>query len=145
MKLASQPTRSSQSAFTLVELLLVLVILGVLAAMVVPKFTNKSEQARLMAARTDISNLEVALDAYEIEVGQFPTTEEGLRSLVEAPPSARNWGGPYIKRGVPMDPWGRPYAYRCPGQHNPTSYDLYSLGKDGREGTDDIDNWTQTQ
>lgn len=146
MKLAFSSLRPSPSSgFTLVELLLVLVILGVLAALVVPKFTNKSEKARVTAAHTDISSLEVALDSFEIEVGRFPNSEEGLRALVEPVASATNWGGPYIKRGMPMDPWGRPYVYRFPGQHNPTSYDLYSLGPDGREGTDDIDNWTSTR
>ncbi len=131
------------AGFTLIELLLVLVILTVLAAVVVPKFTNRSEQARVTAAKTDISNLEVALDAYEIDVGRVPSSEEGLRALVEQPPSARSWKGPYVKRGVPSDPWGNQYIYRYPGQHNPNGYDLHSLGSDGREGTDDIDNWSQ--
>ena len=135
--------RSLRDGFTLIELLLVLVILTVLAAVVVPKFTNRSEQARLTAARTDISNIDVALDAYEIDVGRFPTTEEGLRALVEGTASARSWKGPYLKRGIPNDPWGNPYIYRCPGQHNPTGYDLQSFGPDGREGTDDVDNWSQ--
>ncbi len=131
------------SGFTLIELLLVLVILTVLAAVVVPKFTNRSEQARVTAARTDIANLEVALDAYEIDCGRFPSSEEGLAALVVQPGSARNWKGPYVKRGVPSDPWGNPYVYRYPGQHNPNGYDLHSTGPDGREGTDDIDNWSQ--
>lgn len=135
--------RLSTGGFTLVELLLVLVILAVLAAVVVPKFTNRSEQARVTAAKTDISALEVALDAYEIDVGRFPTSDEGLRALVEALGSVQNWRGPYIKKGVPVDPWGHPYVYRAPGQHNISGYDLYSFGPDGREGTDDIDNWTQ--
>ena len=135
--------RSRPTGFTLIELLLVLVILTVLAAVVAPKFTNRSQQARVTAARTDIANLEVSLDAYEIDVGRYPTTDEGLRALVEMPPSARNWNGPYVKRGIPNDPWGSPYIYRCPGQHNVSGYDLHSLGPDGREGNDDIDNWTQ--
>jgi general secretion pathway protein G len=133
-----------RAGFTLIELLLVLVILTVLAAVVVPKFTSRSEQARVAAARTDITNLGVALDAYEIDVGRFPSSDEGLRALIEAPASARNWTGPYIKkRVIPIDPWGNLYIYRFPGQHNPGEYDLYSLGSDGREGTDDIDNWSQ--
>ena len=130
-------------AFTLIELLLVLVILGVLAAVVVPKFTNRSEQARITAARTDISNIELVLDQFEVDVGRFPTSDEGIRALIEAPASAQKWLGPYLKRGVPLDPWGHPYVYRYPGQHNPAGCDIYSLGPDGREGTDDIDNWTQ--
>lgn len=141
----AQFPRHRSSGFTLIELLLVLVILGILAAVVVPKFTNRSEQARVTAARTDLANLETALDAYEIDAGKFPSSDEGLRALIETVPSARNWRGPYIKRGIPSDPWGRPYVYRSPGQHNVSGYDLYSLGPDGREGTDDIDNWSAQQ
>ncbi|MGQ9591518.1 MAG: type II secretion system major pseudopilin GspG [Planctomycetota bacterium] len=145
MKENASPRRlgARTTGFTLIELLLVLVILSVLAAVVAPKFTARSEQARLTAARTDIANLEVALDAFEIDVGRFPTSEEGLRALVQAPGSLRNWRGPYIKRGVPNDPWGNPYVYRYPGRHNVDGYDLSSLGPDGRESADDIDNWSQ--
>jgi len=133
----------SRSAFTLIELLLVLVILATLAAVVVPRFAKRSEQARITAARTDISNLEVALDAFEVDTGRYPTTEEGLAALVEAPLTVTGWKGPYIKRGVPKDPWGNPYVYRCPGQHNVNGYDLYSYGPDGQDGGgDDIDNWS---
>jgi general secretion pathway protein G len=130
--------------FTLIELLLVLVILAVLAAVVVPKFTKRSEQARKAAATTDIANFETALDAFEVDTGRYPTGEEGLRALMEAPSNAKDWKGPYLKRLVTNDPWGNPYVYRCPGQHNVSSYDLYSFGPDGQEGGgDDIDNWTQ--
>ncbi len=136
--------RRAQSAFTLIELLLVLVILAVLAAVVVPKFTRRSEQARMTAARADIANLEVALDAFEVDTGRFPTTDEGLAALVEEPAGASGWYGPYIKRGVPKDPWGRPYVYTQPGDHNTTGYDLYSYGPNGQEGgDDDIDNWSE--
>ena len=130
-------------AFTLVELLLVLVILAVLAAVVVPKFTNRSEQARLTAAKADISSIETALDTFEVDCGRYPNSDEGLKALVEAPAGVQNWHGPYIKRGgVPNDPWGNAYVYRFPGTHNANGYDLYSFGPDQREGTDDIDNWT---
>jgi general secretion pathway protein G len=132
----------SVAAFTLIELLLVLVILAVLAAVVVPKFTNRSEQAKITAAKTDLANLEGVLDTFEIDVGRFPTSDEGLRALVQQPPSARTWKGPYIKRGIPNDPWGNPYIYQYPGQHNTTQYDLHSMGPDGHEGGDDIDNWS---
>ncbi len=133
------------TAFTLIELLLVLVILAVLAAVVVPKFTSRSEQARTTAAKTDISSMETALDAFEVDCGRFPSTEESLRALVEQPANVQGWRGPYIKRGVPNDPWGNAYAYRFPGVNNANSYDLYSMGPDGREGADDITNWMAAQ
>ena len=148
------PIEGSQSSksewlltgFTLIELLLVLVILAALAAVVVPKFTKRSEQARITAARTDIANLEVALDAFEIDTGKYPTTNDGLRALIEERTDVRGWKGPYIKRGVPNDPWGKPYIYRQPGQFNKYGYDLYSYGPDGRQGGgDDIDNWSGDQ
>lgn len=130
--------------FTLVELLLVLVILAVLAAVVVPKFTKRSEQARIAAATTDIANLGTALDTFEVDTGRCPTSDEGLKALMEPPGNAKDWKGPYLKRLVLNDPWGNPYVYRCPGQHNASGYDLYSFGPDGQEGgSDDIDNWSQ--
>lgn len=137
-------THSRRSGFTLIELLLVLVILTVLAAVVVPKFTRRSEQARITAARADIANIELALDAFEIDNGRYPTTQEGLTALVQQPPDLPNWRGPYLKRGAPKDPWGNPYQYRCPGQYNTDGYDLFSFGPDGQEGTsDDITNWSE--
>lgn len=135
----SRPARG----FTLIELLLVLVILAVLAAVVVPKFTKRSEQARVAAAKTDIANLDTAFDAFEVDTGRYPTSDEGMKALMEAPSNAKDWKGPYLKRLVVNDPWGNPYVYRCPGVHNPSSYDLYSFGPDGQEGTeDDITNWS---
>jgi len=122
----------------------VLVILATLALMVVPKFTKRSEQARMTAASVDVANIELALDAFEVDCGRHPTTEEGLRALLEQPSNANRWKGAYLKKGMPKDPWGNPYVYRCPGQHNADGYDLYSFGPDGQEGGgDDIDNWTQ--
>ncbi len=134
---------SVKRGFTLVELLLVLVILASLAVIVVPKLTGRSEQARVTAAQTDIAHLETALDAFEVDNGRYPTTEEGIAALVEAPPDLDEWRGPYIKRGVPNDPWGTPYVYTYPGRYNTSGYDLYSMGPDGQEGgDDDIDNWS---
>ena len=140
----SGPGRTARrGGFTLIELLLVLVILSVLAAVVVPKFTKRSEQARITAARTDIGNLELALDTFEIDTGRFPSTQEGIEALVEQPTGMDDWRGPYIKRGVPNDPWGTPYVYSYPGDHNREGYDLYSFGPDGQSGgADDIDNWS---
>jgi general secretion pathway protein G len=147
------PIRNPQSAihnhaagFTLIELLLVLVILATLAAIVTPKFANRSAQAKITAARTQVSQLEVALDAFEIDVGRYPTNAEGLRALVEKPTSnADGWQQGYLK-SVPLDPWGGDYVYRYPGQYNQDSYDLYSYGPDKKlGGDDDIVNWSKEQ
>ncbi len=139
-----RPRARAAAAFTLIELLLVLAILAVLAAMVVPKFTRRSQQAKVTAARIDIANLEVAMDAFEVDCGRYPTTEEGIMALVEQPADAQDWMGEYIKRGLPKDPWGNPYVYRCPGQYNADGYDLHSLGPDKQDGGgDDIDNWSE--
>ena len=133
------------SGFTLIELLLVLVILATLAAVVTPKFTKRSEQARITAAKTQVSQFEVALDTFQIDVGRFPTTAEGLRALVEKPASnSEGWLEPYLKRDIPNDPWGNEYLYRYPGQYNQDGYDLSSIGPDGKQGgDDDIINWSQ--
>ena len=135
--------KDMRAGFTLIELLLVLVILGVLAAIVVPKFTGRSEQARIAAARTDIANLAKMFALFEQDTGRYPSSDEGFAALLVAPSSVTNWQGPYIKRNaVPVDPWGRNYVYRFPGQQNVNGYDIFSLGPDGREGNDDIDNWS---
>ncbi|HNS20363.1 MAG TPA: type II secretion system major pseudopilin GspG [Sedimentisphaerales bacterium] len=130
--------------FTLIELMLVLVILATLATIVAPKLTGQSQKAKKTAARTQISQFEVALDAFEIDMGRYPTTAEGLRALVEKPPSdSENWTQPYLKQAVPLDPWKNEYVYRYPGQYNRDGYDLYSYGPDGRQGgDDDIKNWS---
>lgn len=137
--------RAAQAGFTLIELLLVLVILATLAAIVTPKFTKRSEQARITATRTQIAQFEVALDAFEIDIGRYPTTVEGLRALVERPTSdAEGWQQAYLKRDIPLDPWGNDYLYRYPGQHNEDGYDLYSYGPDRKlGGDDDIANWSE--
>ena len=129
--------RRVRGGFTLIELLLVLVILAVLAAVVVPKFTGRSEQARVAAAKTDIAAIELQLDAFEIDAGRYPTTEEGLAALINPPQSVRAWNGPYLKKGMPSDPWGNPYVYRFPGQFSTGSPDVYSYGPDGNDGGGD--------
>ncbi len=137
-----QRSRHPRRGFTLIELLLVLVILGVLAALIVPKFTGRSKQARETAAKTDISNISGAISTFEIETGRYPTSDEGLDGLLSAPASVEGWNGPYISgKELPNDPWGNAYVYRYPGQQNPNGFDLYSTGPDGREGNDDIGNW----
>ncbi len=132
-----------RQGFSLIELLLVLVILGVLAALVVPKFTGRSRQARETAAKADISSVETAINAFEIDTGRLPTTEEGLGALLSQPSGVLDWNGPYLQRGMPRDPWGNEYMYRQPGQKNTAGFDLYSFGPDGREGSDDIGNWNE--
>ena len=135
---------SFQRGFTLIELLLVLVILGILAAIVVPKFSGRTEQARNTAAQSQISTFGTALDAFEVDTGRYPKGKNGLAELVQQPRDAQSWKGPYLKSEIPLDPWGRAYIYECPGKHNPTSSDLSSMGPDGRAGgDDDITNWTQ--
>lgn len=131
--------------FTLVELMLVVIIIGVLAAMVIPRLTGRSEEARKGVAKADIDlNIATALRLYELDNGSFPTSEEGLDALMAAPSSAKNWKGPYIEKN-PVDPWGNPYHYKSPGTHR-TDYDLYSSGKDASEGTeDDVANWDSTK
>ena len=135
--------RNRRRAFSLMELLLVLVILGVLAALVVPRFANRSQQARETAAKADVSSIETAIGAFEIDNGRYPSTEEGLEALISSPSGLDAWRGPYLSRGLPKDPWGNEYVYRYPGQENPDGFDLYSLGPDGREGNDDIGNWSE--
>ena len=134
--------RRHQGGFTLIELLLVLVILGVLAAIVVPKFSGRTEQARITAAQTQISNFSTVLDAYEVDNGSYPKGKNGLDSLINKPSDQQNWMGPYLKSEIPLDPWGNAYIYDNPGKHNPSSYDILSMGPDGRVGgDDDVANW----
>ena len=130
--------------FTLIELMLVIIIIGAIAAMVVPRLAGRSEEARRSISEADIKgNLSLALKLYEVDNGRYPTTEQGLNALLEkptAPPSPRSWKGPYLEQ-EPLDPWRKPYVYRCPGTHPPRDYDLYSLGPDGVESDDDVRNW----
>ncbi len=139
------PSSSLRSvrAFTLVELLLVLVILGTLAALVLPKFTGRTEQARITATQTQIATFATALDAFEVDTGSYPLGTGGLQSLVVAPGDISGWRGPYLKSDIPMDPWGHAYIYEFPGRNNPSGYDLRSAGPDGQINTaDDIVNGT---
>jgi len=138
--------RLTQRGFTLIELLLVLVILGVLAAIVVPKFSGRTEQARQTAAVSQIATFGTALDAYEVDMGSYPQGKSGMSDLVQQPREGTGWKGPYMKNDIPLDPWGNAYIYECPGKHNSTGYDLVSMGPDARVGTeDDINNWQSTK
>jgi general secretion pathway protein G len=130
-----------RGGFTLVELLLVLVILGTLAAIVYPKLAGRGEQARTTAAKTQIVSMSTVLDLFEVDNGYYPKGKAGLLDLVTQPSDALSWKGPYIK-DIPKDPWGNDYIYEYPGKQNASSYDLFSMGPDGKEGNeDDITNW----
>ena len=127
--------------FTLIELMLVVIIIGVLVAMVLPRLAGRSKQARMQAAQADISsNIATALKLYELDNGTYPGTDEGLSALLVRPANAKNWNGPYMEK-KPIGPWGRDYQYQSPGAHRSHDYDLSSLGKDGQVSNDDVKNW----
>jgi general secretion pathway protein G len=133
-----------QRGYTLVELLVVLAILGLLVAIAAPRLMKYLGSAKVDTAKVQIERLGSVLDLYRLEIGHYPTEQEGLTALVDRPAQADKWNGPYLKnRDALTDPWGRPYGYRSPGEHG--EYDLYSLGADGREGGDgedrDVTSW----
>ncbi|MBN2337380.1 MAG: type II secretion system major pseudopilin GspG [Acidobacteria bacterium] len=129
-----------ESGWSLIELIVVLVILGLLAAVVGPKVYDKLAKSKDQIAIIQINELEQALNLFAFEIGRFPDTGEGLEALVQNPGSLDTWKGPYLTKGVPRDPWDRPYTYRSPGLHG--DFDLFSFGADGAEGTDDdITSW----
>jgi general secretion pathway protein G len=125
--------RVRSAGFTLLELLVVIVIIGLLAAYVGPKYFSQLGKSEVTVARAQIEAFEKSLDTYRLDVGRYPTTEEGLNALMAAPPTAAGkWNGPYLKKGVPADPWGHSYQYRAPGAKG--EYEIVSLGKDGQPG-----------
>lgn len=128
-------TRRVRQGFTLIELLLVLVILAVLAAVVVPKFTGRTEQARQSAAKGEIATIKTQIAIFETDTGRLPSTEEGLQALIDKPGDLQGWKGRYLEKR-PLDPWARPYVYRTPGTDG-KDFDLFSTGPDGREGGGD--------
>lgn len=125
---------ATERGFTLLELLVVLVVLGLLAGLVGPRYFNQLGKSEVKVARAQLEGLVKALDIYRLENGHYPSTEQGLQALVVAPGDASKWDGPYLQKGVPLDPWGRQYIYRAPGENG--EYDLLSLGKDGQPGGD---------
>jgi len=137
--------RLFHKGFTLIELMIVVIIIAALSAMVVPRLSNRSEQAKIAVAEADInSNIGLALKLYKLDNGRYPTTNQGIKSLFTKPsssPAPKNWNGPYLETEA-LDPWKVEYGYKSPGAHNANGYDLYSLGPDGLDNTeDDITNW----
>ncbi len=125
--------RKKERGFTLIELLVVMVIIALLASLVAPKLFSKLASSKQKAAKAQISLIETALDAFRLDVGRYPTTNEGLKVLWENPGNIKGWDGPYLPKPVKTDPWGNPYIYKSPGD-NGKPYELKSLGADGKEG-----------
>jgi general secretion pathway protein G len=136
--------RARQDGFTLIELLVVLVILGLLASVAAPQLIKFIGGAKADTAKVQIERLSGVIDLYRLEVGSYPSEQQGLKALVDAPSGVATWNGPYLKKADALvDPWGRPYVYRFPGRHG--DYDLYTLGADGRDGGEgenqDVASW----
>jgi general secretion pathway protein G len=133
----------NNKGFTLIELLVVMIIIGLLAALVGPRFIRQEEKAKVKAANAQIELLSTALDTFRLDVGRYPTSQEGLEALRTQPGGVERWDGPYLKKEVPADPWGKPYVYKSPGDHGP--FDILSYGADGTAGGDgdnrDITSW----
>ena len=134
----------TEGGFTLIEILVVITVIAILASLVSPMVFRNVGDAKASAARAQIEILGLALDAYRLDNDYYPSTAQGLAALTQPPagePAARNWRGPYLKKAVPADPWGRAYLYRSPGDTNTTTYDLLTLGRDGAAGglEDDAD------
>ena len=141
---ASDDARSPEAGFTLLELLVVLAIMGLLAAIIAPQVLRYLGSSRSQSAKIQIQNIDTALQLFRLDVGRFPTTGEGLAALVTAPQAVANWNGPYLQKASALnDPWQRPYGYANPGKHGEA--DVFSLGSDGAEGGDgdarDVGNW----
>lgn len=135
--------RPAELGFTLLELLVVMVIIGLLAGYVGPKYFSQVGKSQVKTAKAQIDALEKALDQYRLDTGRYPGMDQGLAALITRPPNEAKWDGPYLKKSVPLDPWGNPYVYKIPGEHG--EFDLVSLGKDGQVGgtgeAADITNW----
>jgi general secretion pathway protein G len=137
--------RKRSAGFTLIEIMVVVIIIGVLAAMIIPQFMGTTTDAKISAAKGDVSQLESAIERFNLHMDRYPTMDEGLKVLIEAPAGDdKKWRGPYIKQLRP-DPWGNQYQYRVPGLHHASTFDIWSRGADGQDGGEgpnaDIGNW----
>jgi general secretion pathway protein G len=131
-EMAMKGLKGKTRGFTLLELLVVIVIIGLLAGYVAPRYFSQVGRSEIQVAKAQIESLEKALDQYRLDTRRYPSTEEGLQALVSKPESAAGWSGPYLKKAVPVDPWGRPYAYHTPGQKG--EYEVFTYGRDGKPG-----------
>jgi general secretion pathway protein G len=134
-----QPRKRTSSAFTLIEIMVVVIILGILAATIIPQFIGTTKDAKIGAAKSQVSELDSAIERFYVQMDRYPSPDEGLKVLIDAPANddEKKWRGPYIKQ-LRDDPWGHPYQYAYPGTHHPTSFDIWSTGADGK---DIIGNW----
>jgi len=142
----TQLSKKTSAAFTLIEIMVVVIILGILAATIIPQFMGTTQDAKISAAKSQIAELESALERFYVHMDRYPTADEGLNVLVDPPANddGKKWRGPYVKQ-LRNDPWGNPYQYSFPGAHHPTSFDIWSRGADGADGGEganaDIGNW----
>ena len=137
------PSFPRPAGFTLLELLVVMVIIGLLAGYVAPRYFSQVGKSEIKVAQAQIVSFEKALDTYRLDIGRYPTTEQGLNALMQRPQNEAKWNGPYLQKAVPLDPWGKPYQYKSPGERG--EFDIWSFGKDGQPGgtgeNADITSW----
>jgi len=144
-KVVSANRNRRQQGFTLIEIIIVVIIMSLIAALVVPRLFKKVEKSKQQIAKTQITLIENSVKMFKLDTGRYPSKDEGLKALLEKPAGANNWDGPYLEKGIPKDPWGRQYLYTYPGQNY--TFEIVSLGADGQPGGEgenmDVNNWQQ--